>query len=124
PIIIKAAAGGGGRGMKIVEGPARLAQQVLTARSEAQAAFGNPNVYVERYLQSPRHIEPQVIADTRGNVAHLGERECSIQRRHQKIVEEAPSPAQAMAAPARGSSQPLRERLADIGVAAMKAMGY
>jgi acetyl-CoA carboxylase biotin carboxylase subunit len=115
PLIIKAAAGGGGRGMKIVEGPERLVQQVQTARAEAQAAFGNPNVYVERYLTRPRHIELQVIADQLGNVAHLGERECSIQRRHQKIVEEAPSPA---------LSPTLRKRLADVGTSAMRAMGY
>jgi len=115
PVIIKAAAGGGGRGMKIVEGPERLVQQVQTARTEAQAAFGNPNVYVERYLTRPRHIELQILADTQGNVIHLGERECSIQRRHQKIVEEAPSPA---------LSPVLRATLADIGVTAMKAMGY
>src|SRR5215470_13334274 len=115
PLIIKAAAGGGGRGMKIVESQERLVQQVQTARTEAQAAFGNPNVYVERYLERPRHIELQIVADTQGNVAHLGERDCSIQRRHQKIVEEAPSPA---------LSPALRAQLAEIGTTAMRAMGY
>ena len=115
PLIIKAAAGGGGRGMKIVESPDRLVQQVQTARTEAQAAFGNPNVYVERYLTAPRHIELQIVADMHGNVTHLGERDCSIQRRHQKIVEEAPSPALSAA---------LRAQLAGIGTQAMSAMGY
>src|SRR5262245_13731524 len=76
PVIIKAAAGGGGRGMKIVEGPARLGQLLAMARSEAQAAFGNPDVYIERYVQRPRHIELQVVADHHGHVGHLGEREC------------------------------------------------
>ncbi len=115
PLIIKAAAGGGGRGMKIVESGDRLGQQIATARAEAQAAFGNPDVYVERYLTSPRHIELQVIADTHGRVAHLGERECSIQRRHQKLVEEAP---------AVSLSQASRNRLYAVGVQAMKAMSY
>jgi acetyl-CoA carboxylase biotin carboxylase subunit len=115
PLIIKAAAGGGGRGMKIVEGPARLAQQVQTARAEAQAAFGNPSVYVERYLGAPRHIELQILADGQGNVSHLGERECSIQRRHQKLVEEAPATALPAAT---------RARLEEVGVAAMRALRY
>jgi acetyl-CoA carboxylase biotin carboxylase subunit len=115
PLIIKAAAGGGGRGMKIVERADRLVQQVQTARAEAQAGFGNPNVYIERYLTRPRHIELQIVADTQGNVTHLGERDCSIQRRHQKIVEEAPAPSLTNA---------LRARLQEIGVSAMRAMGY
>jgi acetyl-CoA carboxylase biotin carboxylase subunit len=115
PLIIKAAAGGGGRGMKIVDGPSRLVQQVMTARAEALAGFGNPDVYIERYVVRPRHIELQVVADEHGNVAHLGERECSIQRRHQKLVEEAPS---AVLPPA------LREKLAQIGTTAMKKLGY
>src|SRR5690606_11336533 len=88
PIILKAAAGGGGRGMKIVEDPERLVSSWSTARAEAQAAFGNPDVYMERYCRRPRHIEMQVIADEFDNYAHLGERECSIQRRHQKVIEE------------------------------------
>jgi acetyl-CoA carboxylase, biotin carboxylase subunit len=115
PLIIKAAAGGGGRGMKIVTDPGRLVQQLMTARAEAQAAFGNPDVYIERYLTSPRHIELQIVADTHGRVAHLGERECSIQRRHQKLIEEAPSPA---------LPEKARARLIAVGVEAMRAMKY
>jgi acetyl-CoA carboxylase biotin carboxylase subunit len=115
PLIIKAAAGGGGRGMKIVDGPARFVQLVAQARSEAQAAFGNPDVYVERYVTRPRHVEMQIIADKHGHYEHLGERECSIQRRHQKLVEEAPSPALDAA---------MRERLGKIAVNAIKSIGY
>jgi acetyl-CoA carboxylase biotin carboxylase subunit len=115
PIIIKAAAGGGGRGMKIVEGPERLMQQVQAARAEAQAAFNNPDVYVERYVVRPRHIEMQVIADLHGHYEQLGERECSIQRRHQKLVEEAPSPA---------LDDGQRAHLAGIAVEAIRSIGY
>ena len=93
PLIVKAAAGGGGRGMKVALTADDLVEAVQTAQSEAQAAFGNGAVYMERYLQKPRHIELQVIADSHGNVVHLGERDCSLQRRHQKVMEEAPSPA-------------------------------
>jgi len=93
PLIVKAAAGGGGRGMKVALTADDLVEAVQTAQSEAQAAFGNGAVYMERYLQKPRHIELQVIADSHGNVVHLGERDCSLQRRHQKVLEEAPSPA-------------------------------
>jgi acetyl-CoA carboxylase biotin carboxylase subunit len=93
PLIVKAAAGGGGRGMKVALTADDLVEAVQTAQTEAKAAFGNGAVYMERYLQKPRHIEIQVIADSHGNVVHLGERDCSLQRRHQKVLEEAPSPA-------------------------------
>jgi acetyl-CoA carboxylase biotin carboxylase subunit len=93
PLIVKAAAGGGGRGMKVAMTADDLVEAVQTAQAEALAAFGNGAVYMERYLQKPRHIEIQVIADSHGNVVHLGERDCSLQRRHQKVLEEAPSPA-------------------------------
>ena len=93
PVLIKAAAGGGGRGMKVVRDAASLPGAMKMAQAEAQAAFGNDAVYVEKFLDRPRHIEVQIIADSHGNVVHLGERDCSLQRRHQKLLEEAPSPA-------------------------------
>ncbi len=93
PIIIKATAGGGGRGMRIVRDPGEFENAFRTASHEAETAFGNPSVYLEKYLEEPRHIEIQVMGDRFGNVLHFGERDCSIQRRHQKLVEEAPSPA-------------------------------
>jgi acetyl-CoA carboxylase biotin carboxylase subunit len=115
PVLIKAAAGGGGRGMKVARDRESLAEAVSTARSEARAAFGDDTVYMERYLQTPRHIELQVIADSFGNVVHLGERDCSLQRRHQKIMEEAPSPAIDAAQ---------RAKIGKVVVEAVKAIGY
>jgi|TARA_R110000851_G_scaffold162523_1_gene306362 acetyl-CoA carboxylase biotin carboxylase subunit len=92
PVIVKATAGGGGRGMKVAQGAAELEKAFLTARSEAKAAFGNDEVYIEKYLTTPRHIEIQVFGDGKGRAVHLGERDCSLQRRHQKVLEEAPGP--------------------------------
>jgi acetyl-CoA carboxylase biotin carboxylase subunit len=115
PIILKAAAGGGGRGMKIVHDKSRLVSDWNTGRAEALSAFGNPDMYMERYCERPRHIEVQVIGDAHGNVAHLGERECSIQRRHQKIIEEAPSAA---------LTDATREKLLSTAVKAVQAIGY
>jgi acetyl-CoA carboxylase biotin carboxylase subunit len=93
PVLIKATAGGGGRGMRVVRTPSEMAHAYRTASREAEAAFGVPDVYVEKFLENPRHIEFQIIGDHLGNVVHLGERECSVQRRHQKLIEESPSPA-------------------------------
>jgi acetyl/propionyl-CoA carboxylase alpha subunit len=115
PLLVKASAGGGGRGMRIVREASELAEAVEAASREAGSAFGDATVFCERYLESPRHIEVQVFADTHGNVVSLFERECSIQRRHQKIVEEAPSPAVDAA---------LREQLGEAAVAAARAVGY
>jgi acetyl-CoA carboxylase biotin carboxylase subunit len=115
PVLIKAAAGGGGRGMKVAQTEDDLAEAVSTARSEALAAFGDGAVYMERYLQTPRHIELQVIADSFGNVCHLGERDCSLQRRHQKVLEEAPSPVIDATA---------RAKIGKVVVDAVKAIGY
>jgi acetyl-CoA carboxylase biotin carboxylase subunit len=115
PVILKAAAGGGGRGMKIVREKEQLVQQFRTASAEALAAFGNGDMYMERYVERPRHIEIQIVADEHGEVIHLGERECSVQRRHQKMLEEAPSPA---------LTEKLRERMGRVGVEAMKKVGY
>src|ERR1051325_6627006 len=115
PVLIKAAAGGGGRGMKVARTEDDLLEAMQTARAEARAAFGDDAVYLERYLQTPRHIELQVIADSFGNVCHLGERDCSLQRRHQKVLEEAPSPVIDAAA---------RARIGKVVVDAIKAIGY
>jgi acetyl-CoA carboxylase biotin carboxylase subunit len=93
PVIVKAAAGGGGRGMKIVHSPASFINAFLTAQSEALSAFGVPDVYIEKYFDNARHVEVQVMGDRHGNVIHLGDRDCSIQRRHQKLIEESPAPA-------------------------------
>jgi acetyl-CoA carboxylase, biotin carboxylase subunit len=115
PVILKAAAGGGGRGMKIVREKGALAQAYRTASAEALSAFGNGDMYVERYVEHPRHIEIQIVADEHGNIVHFGERECSVQRRHQKIIEEAPSPA---------LNEKLRERMGKVAVEAMKKVKY
>jgi len=115
PIIIKAAAGGGGRGMRIVRKQEELVQTFQTARNEAQQAFGTPDVYAERFIEKPRHIELQVLGDNHGNILHLGERECTIQRRHQKLLEESPSTA-------LGPKQ--RERLGIQVTEALKKIGY
>ncbi len=115
PVLIKAAAGGGGRGMKVARSFDDLLEALSTARAEARAAFGDDSVYIEKYLGKPRHIEIQVVADTHGAVVHLGERDCSLQRRHQKILEEAPSPA---LSPAQ------REEIGDIVVRAVAELGY
>jgi len=93
PVIVKAVAGGGGRGMRIAHNDLAMVSAFATAQTEAEAAFGRPDVYIEKYLEHPRHVEVQILADTKGNVIHLGERDCTIQRRHQKLLEESPSPA-------------------------------
>ncbi|MEP7147979.1 MAG: acetyl-CoA carboxylase biotin carboxylase subunit [Acidobacteriota bacterium] len=115
PVIIKAAAGGGGRGMRIVRSEDELETNLETAQAEALAAFKNGSVYIERYIERPRHIEIQVLADEHGNCIHLGERECSIQRRHQKLLEEAPSPA---------ITKEQREIMGAVAVDACKKIGY
>ena len=93
PVIVKAAAGGGGKGMKVAHSKEELADAFTLAKREAKSSFANDTVYIEKYLQTPRHIEVQILADNHGNVVHLGERDCSLQRRHQKVLEESPSPA-------------------------------
>ncbi|TML96674.1 MAG: acetyl-CoA carboxylase biotin carboxylase subunit [Actinobacteria bacterium] len=115
PIAIKASAGGGGKGLKLVRGPDEAERAFESARREGEAYFSDPTVYVERYLEDPRHVEVQVLADAHGNVIHLGERDCTIQRRHQKLVEETPSPA---------VDEALRERIGAIAVEAARAVSY
>ena len=115
PIILKASAGGGGRGMKIVHEKEKLLDAWSMGRTEAQAAFGNPEMFMERYCQRPRHIEIQVVGDKHGHYTHLGERECSIQRRHQKVIEEAPSAA---------LSDDTRQKMQQASVKAIQAIGY
>ncbi|TCO81633.1 acetyl-CoA carboxylase biotin carboxylase subunit [Plasticicumulans lactativorans] len=115
PIIIKAAGGGGGRGMRVVHTEASLLNAIALTRAEAGAAFGNPMVYMEKYLEHPRHIEIQVLADTHGNAIFLGERDCSMQRRHQKVVEEAPAP---------GITPAQRARIGAVCVEACRRIGY
>jgi acetyl-CoA carboxylase biotin carboxylase subunit len=115
PVIIKAVAGGGGRGMRVVRNPNELGTALRTAQREAEAAFGNGDVYIEKYLDNPRHIEFQIIGDHHGNVVHLGERECSIQRRHQKLLEESPSPV---------LSEKVRRKMGSLVVDAARAVQY
>jgi len=115
PVIIKATAGGGGRGMKIVHSQATLPNAFATARAEAQAGFGNPEVYIEKYCEQPRHVEIQILADKHGNVIHLGERDCSIQRRHQKLIEEAPSTV---------VTPEIRKAMGEAAAKAAAAVGY
>jgi len=115
PVLIKATAGGGGRGMRIARSRSEMRGAYETARSEADAAFKNSSVYLERYIENPRHIEIQVMADNYGNVVHLGERECSIQRRHQKLIEESPSPA---------VDYDLRKEMGQVAVRACQEVGY
>src|SRR5262249_50062493 len=115
PVLVKAAAGGGGRGMKVAHGPDELATALATARAEAKAAFGDDALYLEKYLSRPRHIEIQVLGDGQGNAIHLGERDCSLQRRYQKIWEEGPSPALNAGA---------RDAIGETVAKAMREIGY
>lgn len=115
PVIIKAAAGGGGKGMRICHNDIRLISSLITAQQEAEASFGNPNVYIEKYIEKPRHIEIQILADKSGHIIHLGERDCSIQRRHQKLLEESPSSV---------VDNKLRRRLGELAVKAAKIINY
>src|SRR5437867_8580078 len=115
PVMIKAAAGGGGRGMRLVADAAAFPDALRSARSEAQGAFGDASLILERAIPDPRHIEIQVFGDAFGNAIHLGERDCSVQRRHQKLIEEAPSPA---------VTPELRARMGAVAVAAIKSLGY
>ncbi|MCF8383317.1 MAG: acetyl-CoA carboxylase biotin carboxylase subunit [Chlorobium sp.] len=115
PIIIKPTAGGGGKGMRVVNEESQLEKALMTARSEAEQAFGNSGVYIEKYLENPRHVEIQILSDQHGNTMHLGERDCTVQRRHQKLIEETPSPA---------VDDTLRKKMGDAAVAAARAINY
>jgi acetyl-CoA carboxylase biotin carboxylase subunit len=115
PVMIKATAGGGGRGMRLVPAAEQLESLFRAAQGEAEAAFGNPGLYMEKFIDRPRHVEVQILADRHGNVVHLGERDCSVQRRHQKLLEEAPSP---------GLSADLRQRMGNAAVSAARSIGY
>jgi acetyl-CoA carboxylase biotin carboxylase subunit len=115
PVILKATAGGGGRGMRVAHTDVALASAFTTAQSEAEAAFGRPGIYLEKYLENPKHIEVQILADGKGAVVHLGERDCSVQRRHQKLVEESPSP---------GIDEKLRRNLGAAAIKAARAVKY
>ena len=115
PVIIKATAGGGGRGMRLVENKANLEKMFKAAQGEAEAAFGNDGLYMEKFIKKPRHVEIQILADRSGNVVHLGERDCSVQRRHQKLLEESPSPA---------INTDLRKKMGNAAISAAKSIGY
>ncbi len=115
PVIIKASAGGGGKGMRVCHNDVRLVSAFLTAQSEAEAAFGNSAVYMEKYIESPRHVEFQIFADEKGNVVHLGERDCTVQRRHQKLIEESPSPC---------LSEKMRKKMGEAAVIGAKSVDY
>ena len=115
PVIVKATAGGGGKGMRIANSPEELEEAITLCQTEAQNAFGNAGVYLEKYIINPRHIEVQIIADSYGNVVHLGERDCSVQRRHQKLLEEAPSPA---------IDEKTRKAMGAAAITAAKSIGY
>lgn len=115
PVIVKASAGGGGRGMRVCHNDVRLISSFTTAQQEAEAAFGNPDVYLEKYIERPRHIEIQILADKFGHIIYLGERDCTIQRRHQKLIEEAPSPA---------IDSKLRKKIGEMAVKAVKLCNY
>ena len=115
PVIIKATAGGGGKGMRICHNDVRLVSALMTAQTEAEKAFGNPEVYIEKYITEPRHIEFQILADNYGRIVHLGERDCSIQRRHQKLLEESPSPA---------LDSKLRKKIGEMAIRGVKAVNY
>ena len=115
PLLIKASAGGGGKGMRVAASPESFDRLYQAASSEAASAFGDPAVYIERCIEQPRHVEFQVFGDTRGRIVHLGERDCSVQRRHQKLIEEAPSPA---------VTPELREEIGEVAVRAARAIGY
>ena len=115
PVIVKASAGGGGRGMRVVHSAGSLINSFLMAQSEAISSFGNSEVYMEKFVSEPRHVEVQILADEKGNVVHLGERDCSVQRRHQKLIEEAPSPA---------ITPKMRKKMGEVAVAAAKSVRY
>ena len=115
PVIIKAKAGGGGKGMKVAHNDGKLVNAFLTAQAEAEAAFGNRDVYIEKYIREPRHVEFQILADSHGNIIHLGERDCSIQRRHQKLIEEAPSTS---------LDSKLRKKMGEVAIKAARAIRY
>ena len=115
PVILKAASGGGGRGMRVVEDESYIENAFLAASSEAESAFGDPTIYMEKYIEKPRHVEVQILGDKHGNVIHLGERDCSLQRRHQKLIEESPAPI---------LDEDTRKKLHETAIKAAKAIGY